>query len=385
MGLYDNPFPSETMQKMFGRWISIVKRRECASVLLLPRSDRHYRIAQFLTYISKNHEDDTVWASISFQSFVTERWDEFVERLDAYRSQDKRIVFLVKDAEWLFTAAPHLITKLQEYVLQPYRQASFIFFFEKNIPGLGTSDTLSVCPALFQNMYVQPLYEREEVFHFIRHLEGLYGFSLTMEERNEIWNETRGYIWLTTETVRYAHESGRISFDHPAMQFRLQAVWEGFTQQEQHVLLSVAQNGKIFSEFDGQKTFLLKTKLLAVKGDTYVIAVPIVSRFVKQAVYQSNQLSLDHDSLFINHGRVDTFISVRERALLVSMLKHKATTLSRDTVAEIWWGQDWQEQYSDWALDQAIRRLRNKLEQLGLSKQLIQTVKGKGYRYGDQI
>ncbi len=385
MGLYDNPFPPETIQRMFGRWISIVKRRECASVILLPRSDRHYRIAQFLTYISKKHDGDTVWVSVSFQSFVTERWDEFINQLDAYRVQDKRIVFLVKDAEWLFTAAPHLITKLQEYVLQPYRQASFIFFFEKNIPDAGASDILSVCPALFQNMYVQSLYEKEEVFHYIQHLEGLYGFALTMEERSEIWNETRGYIWLTTEAVRHAHESNHISFDHPAMQFRLQAVWEGFTQKEQQVLRLVAQNGKISPELDEQRKFFLKTKLLSDKGETYVITVPIVSRFVKQVVHQSNQLTLDHDSLFINHGRVDSLISVRERVFLVYMLQHKATTVSRDTVAEMLWGENWQEQYSDWALDQAIRRLRNRLEQFGLSKQLIQTVKGKGYRYGDQI
>lgn len=234
-------------------------------------------------------------------------------------------------------------------------------------------------------MYVQPLYEREEVFHYIQHLEGLYGFSLTVEKRGEIWGETRGYIWLTTEAVRHAHESGQISFDHPAMQFRLQAVWEGFTQREQQVLLSVAQNGKISSEFDEQRKFLLKTKLLPDKDDTYEITVPIVSRFVKQLVHQSNQLTLDHDSLFINHGRVDSLISVRERVFLINLLHHKATTVSRDTVAEIFMGENWQEQYSDWALDQAIRRLRNKLEKLGLSKQLIQTIKGKGYRIGDNI
>mgnify|MGYP001597125899 FL=1 len=385
MGLYDNPFPPETTQKMFGRWISIVKRQECASVALLPRSDRHYRIAQFLSSLSTTDTKDTVWVSVSFQSFVAERWNEFVERLDVYRVQDKRVVFLVKDAEWLFTAAPHLITKLQEYVLRPYRQTSFIFFFEKNILDTGISDILSVCPALFQNISVQPLYEQEEVIHYIRHLEGLYGFSLTMGERSEIWHQTRGYIWLTTEAVRHAHETGHISFDHPAIQFRFQAVWEGFTQKEQQLLIAVARNGKVSSDFNEPREFFLNAKLLTREGDAYAITAPIVSRFVKQVVHQINQITLDHDSLFINHARIDSLISVRERMLLVYLLNHKTIILSRDTTAEILWGKDWQEQCSDWALDQAIRRLRNRLEQLGLSKQLIQTVKGKGYRYGDQI
>ncbi len=52
--------------------------------------------------------------------------------------------------------------------------------------------------------------------------------------------------------------------------------------------------------------------------------------------------------------------------------------LSRDQIAQCLWGSDWEEKYSDWAIDQAIHRLRTKLRDAN-SPYSIQTKKGVGF------
>lgn len=282
MALFRDPLPIATTQKMFDQWVSIVKRYECGSIICLPRSDRHYRIAQFLSGLSKELQNEIQWVSVSFQSFATENWDEFLKRLEENKKLQKRIVFLVKDADWLLTAAPHLIPNLQDYVLQPYRKTSFLFFFERNILDKNTAHIVSSFPSLFQNVLIQPLYQQPEILHFILHLEQLYVFSLNMNEREKIWQQTRGYIWLTTEAVRNAHATGKLSFDHPAMYFRLQAVWEGFNHQEQQLLLAIVRNSKIPIHSDETCSYLLQTGFIAKEGDTHVITVPILYRYIAQ-------------------------------------------------------------------------------------------------------
>jgi len=385
MALFRDPLPIATTQKMFKEWISVVKRHECGSIVCLPRSDRHYRIAQFLHGLSSELQHEIQWVSVSFQSFATENWDEFLKRLEENQKPQKKIVFLVKDAEWLLTAAPHLIPSLQDYVLQSNRKISFLFFFERNILDSKTSHLVAACPSLFQNVFIQPLYQRSEIVHFIRHLEQLYGFSLDTNEREEIWRQTRGYIWLTTEAVRNAHATGSLSFDHPAMHFRLQAVWEGFTYQEQQLLLAIVRNSKISINSDETCSYVLQTGLIVKEGDIYVITVPILSRYITEISSEHYQLTFENDSLFVNQVPVDSFFSERERGLLVYIFTHQGEVIPRETIATVLWRKNVEEYYTDWGLDQAMRRLRKRLEQLGIPKQFIKTVKGKGYCYGISI
>lgn len=378
MALFRDPLPIATTQKMFEKWVDVVKRHECGSIVSLPRSDRHYRIAQFLHGISTKVQNEIQWVSVSFQSFATENWDEFLKRLEENLKPQKRIVFLVKDAEWLLTAAPHLIPNLQDYVLQSYRKVSFLFFFERNILDSKTAHIITSCPSLFQNVFIQPLYQRLDILHFIRHLEDLYGFLLKGNEREKIWQQTCGYIWLTTEAVRNAHATGKLSFDHPAMRFRLQAVWEGFNHQEQQLLLAISRNSEIPIHSDETCSYLLQTGLIAKEGDSYVIRVPILSRYIAQISSEQHQLTIDNNLLSVNHVPVDSIFSERERVLLAYLLTHQGEVIPRDTVATVLWGENVEENYTDWGLDQAMRRLRKRLEQLGIPKQFIKTVKGKG-------
>lgn len=179
MDYYDAPLPKEITKLMFGQWLSVIQRRECASILFLPCFDRYYRVTQFIGTLDEKTSKNIHCVTVSCQSFVTEIWDDFKKKLDALRHPTKYTVFLVLDAEWLLTAAPHFVSHLQEYILRPYRNASFIFFFERNLTHPIYSDLTRQCPALLQNVFMQSLYSHEAIDHFIQHMGKLYGATFT--------------------------------------------------------------------------------------------------------------------------------------------------------------------------------------------------------------
>lgn len=75
-------------------------------------------------------------------------------------------------------------------------------------------------------------------------------------------------------------------------------------------------------------------------------------------------------------------VSGKEYDLLITFLQNKGIILSRDKIADVLWGRNSFEKYSDWAIDQAIHQLRAKLALIGAEKNL-ETLRGKGYRYKD--
>jgi len=62
-----------------------------------------------------------------------------------------------------------------------------------------------------------------------------------------------------------------------------------------------------------------------------------------------------------------------------SVLKEKeGQIVNRDEVGQAMWGRLWEQKYSDWAIDQAIYSLRQRLIELGIEKKIL-TKRGKGF------
>lgn len=380
MGLYDAPLPKETTAMMFGQWQSVIQRRECVSILSLPRFDRHYRAAQFVGMFDKETSKPVHCVPVSFQSFVTEIWNDFKKKLDALRHPTKYTVFLVLDAEWLLTAAPHLTTHFQEYVLRPYRNVSFLFFFEHNLTLYN--HLTHQCPALIQNVITQPLYSREAIDHFIQHMGKLYGATFTKSNRERVWEQCGGYIWLTTEAIRNLHKCGALTFDHPEMKIRLKAIWDGFSDEEQGVLRTIVRNQAVEDERRYCLEYFQQTQLISEVQGKLQIVVPILARYIQENDASELVLRLDKTGeIFSGATRVTAIFTKKQQDLIRYLLAHKKELIARETAVRLLWGEAYEETYSDWCLDQAMKRLRVKLSSLGVGGPLIRTVKGQGYMY----
>ncbi len=71
--------------------------------------------------------------------------------------------------------------------------------------------------------------------------------------------------------------------------------------------------------------------------------------------------------------------SRKELRVFKLLLEHRNSIVSRDEIAQRMWQGNVQEQYSDWAIDQLIARLRKRFVTFFLPSRLISVVRGRGY------
>lgn len=377
MDNYRAPLPKETTEAMFSDWLKVIERHECASIISLPFFDRHYRVPQFLEENKKLLPKGLTVASLIFQSR-----EEFLGELKKHRpSRNGRTLIFVMNAERLLTAPPDIFPKLQEFVLTPYRQTSLFFFFERNILYHEFASFHRLCPVLIQNIFVQPLYLQEDIYHFLRHMEGLYGVNVGEPPRQEILKACGGYIYLSTQALRRIHSGKDTQFSKDEfLELRLHSIWAGFTQKEQETLKQI-----VFAEKKDHPQeivdYFYKSGLVEIKKGELTLTVPILGEYIKKQFRDAYTLEMNEkEELTFNSVNVSTLFSGRERYVLKYFLNHPHEQVSREQVGEVLFGKEaWEEKGSDWALDQAMKRLRNRLKSLGNHSLQIETVKGKGF------
>jgi hypothetical protein len=97
----------------------------------------------------------------------------------------------------------------------------------------------------------------------------------------------------------------------------------------------------------------------------------LITDQAKELITKKNDNSINYKSIKLIGSP-----TAQEINLLNSLLKIEAP-LSRDGIAQILWGKNWNSKYSDWAIDKAISRLRKKI--IGNEIKIL-TIKNYGYQ-----
>ncbi|MDP1722740.1 MAG: winged helix-turn-helix domain-containing protein [Candidatus Gottesmanbacteria bacterium] len=379
MALYDRPLPKPITDAMFDRWEAVIQRKECVSIPDVPCSNRQYRINQFIQERSRL-TPKILYVPVVIQSFQTEQWQIIESRLEEYRSRKfDQTVFFIIDGEWMIRSMSAEFGQVQQYLMRVGRSVSFLWFIESDILAPLYTSLVTICPSIIQNIIYEQQHEPATVYHFIRHMEGVYGFSLKEKDRREIISVCGGHLWIVSEALRHAHDCGNVSFDHDTMRYRIHRLWDGFSQQEQQVLKNIIRERSILNTHNASLEYLKNLRLVIPKDDSYAITLPILEKYIFNVIVEQHHLTIgDEGQLYINDVCVDRQFVGREIKILKVLLSMPGQIVSRDMLAKALWNDEWEKHYSDWALDQALRRLREKLRRVGLIKPLFQTVKGKG-------
>lgn len=168
--------------------------------------------------------------------------------------------------------------------------------------------------------------------------------------------------------------------DQTVIEYSLREVWMDLLPAEKEVILQIV-NG---SAQEGDSVdYLLKIGFLIPEQKSLKLFSPLFEEFVKQVEVESPMISIDDlgEDILINNKITREKITQSENLLLSAFLKNPNKVLSRDKISEILWGDASYEKYSDWAIDQSIFKLRRKLKSLGIQTPMIQTIKGRGYRW----
>ncbi|MBI3955761.1 winged helix-turn-helix transcriptional regulator [Candidatus Gottesmanbacteria bacterium] len=357
------PLTEKTIKQLFTRWREPLDRGENALIMAAPKMDRSYRIPEFIQFLG-NGFDVLI---VSFETYKIEDIDDWnrIVRIQQSSSKKKRC-FLVSDAELLFQDRKHLLSGLASQYVQT------------KIPFLLFSETFPyrMLPQVFsQNRIFHALYGAEDVTKFISYLEDKFGTQVPASLQNRIVKRTGGHLWLVKEIVRHvAFRKSGDPFDHEDLWWKVGEVYGGFAMREQDVLTDLALQNPVKDE--EAMVYLEKT---GVVRDGH-IAIGLIEDYIKKLLKKRTQLFVKNGSVSVGGVPIDAALSTREKQALVCILSGQGKTVSRDALGKAIWGDDGD--FTDWALDQLVMRLRRKLARFGIPQNFVQTVKGKGYYAG---
>ena len=95
-------------------------------------------------------------------------------------------------------------------------------------------------------------------------------------------------------------------------------------------------------------------------------------------VYQAAGIRLDETSHEVMNGETPIDLTPREFELLACLMQNSGKVLSRDQLLRQAWG--WEIVVETKTVDTHIKRLRDKLEAAGVDPNIVETVRGYGYR-----
>lgn len=240
-----------------------------------------------------------------------------------------------------------------------------------------------------QNLVYFPLLEKKDNEICLQTLQKKYGFKVSPKLLAQIKAIAGGHASLNRACLRalqnfYSTNRQKI-VDFLSSQYEvkiiLEDIWNSFDDEEKRVLQQIAQ-GQTFKKTQIPER-LLKLGLVKTEKKCTFLFSPLFDNFLLSLSGEAPNISLDAKTgeVLINGLPAKERITLQEYHLLSTFIKKKNSLLSRDQIAQALWGKDFEEKYSDWAIDQVISQLRNKLEKLGIPATRLQTIRNRGYRW----
>ncbi len=344
-------------------WLNVVKRNENAIIVYPPIFDRKRRAFPII----EQNKDKFLLIPLNLSENCIEdkiEWEKFISQQNL-KSSLKSKAIIIMDGEELFTLKSNLLNTLADFYIKN-QDISIIILSEvypyKNIP-----------PALLQNIIFQPLYDLPDVEVFIHYLEVKFSIKVTFEMKRKLWQKCGGNIWLIKEAIRFLSSKNDIDpFVQEGIRIKLSKVYENFSENEKKVLAQIASGQiPVFVE-----EFNVLTKLRIIKDKK--ISYGLLNDYVKSLLIKQNCLLLRNNDIYFGNAKVDDFFTTKEQRALKLLLQKSNSIVTREELAKAYWGKD-DVEFTDWALDQAVKRIRKKINKLGLPKEYLHTEKGKGY------
>jgi DNA-binding winged helix-turn-helix (wHTH) protein len=387
MNSLSEPFSQETLIKFLSPVINAINHNEHCSLLNLSKRDQVFRVKQIqenfnliLKYL-QNHKEYKMVPIDLMSDLVEDKVDLFTLIDKNYNNKNYLVLFIL-EADILLNERQNLLAAFDSLQIR-YPKLTIVYFFRKNILLPRFTNLYTKYHSLYQNIGCFTLLKDSDVFIYLKQLEQRFNCSIPKVLTSFIIENCSGHMWLIKQVVRSWIEKKDISQieNDPNLILRIKTIYEEFEPEEQKLLEKIAIGTKCFEE--EEKTiinYLITIGYILKKKNLYKGTIRLLSNFMSKKAQSENILTLfNKKNIMVNKQIVDTAFSRRERILLKELIKEKGKLFTREQMAKIIWGQNYTDHYTDWGLDQFMRRLRQKIKQLQLNPKIIQTVKNKGY------
>ena len=164
-------------------------------------------------------------------------------------------------------------------------------------------------------------------------------------------------------------------FRNPALFIKAKNNFRQYSSLEQETIKEITETGHFTPQHSRTAKELLTGNLLNKN-----FRVPIIYEQMILENSEINELLIDQKTKSLYFGPIDLQkkLSDSEYKIIFKLHKKFGKTVTRDEIAEILWGDKLLDSYSDWTIDKAVSRLREKLSHLSFHYQ-ITTRKKEGF------
>ncbi|MBI5613595.1 winged helix-turn-helix domain-containing protein [Candidatus Gottesmanbacteria bacterium] len=385
------------------RWLKAIRRKESAAICFIPKTDRIIRVeqlfhdemilkdglgdpdryhVQYVTFGSPVIEDASDLQSriallldkSSLDGTTRRTFDEWMKY---FVSKDRTLLLVVSEAEKLLTPAEKdTLTYLSYLIDQQYPRVLVVSCFEVNISHSSVMPQLASSTRLYANVFEYPLYEESSSMLFIDLLADEWGIEVSNAEKERIIKLCGGHFWLVKEAVRRISDVGSWSPEDDGMVFRLRTIYEQMLPSEQSALKKLVLGSSDLTSEERLSLAYLE-RMHFVKDGRCLISM--MCDFVKAQGERPPGFSLVGESVYLNNVPVEKFFSRKEHRVIKLLVEHEGEVMSRNDIASALWPVNTEKEYSDWAIDQIIARVRKRLTHLHVSPEILKVIRGKGY------
>lgn len=387
------------------KWLQEIRRGENVSVIFFPKTDRFRRLHQLLedkNFLRKffgpggrylfqltDFNISLVEDQFDVQEHIARQFNEssftntphtFTQWMGYFLKENIHVVLILADAEKYLTVENKHIPPLLFRMSMDFAPTLILMnFLETDITHPSYTPVLTLSKELYENLFWYPLYAEDDIRVFIEYLRHKWNMSMPKRQEDQIVELCGGHFWLVKEAAREFLNDGKFSIDNQALFFRTEAIYQTFQQSEQRVLDKMMAHRKQYTNEELHSyTYFKKMNALSKHNG---LNIGLINQYLSMRPRVDQHVEIRDGLVFINNVTVDALFTRKEHRVFKTLLEHKGEIVSRDIIAQSIWQSRTDQQYSDWAIDQIIARLRKKLVELSLSPQLIHVVRGKGYRF----
>ncbi len=260
---------------------------------------------------------------------------------------------------------------------------NFVIFVEANLLNNEGMKVLSKVPGLLAKVIAMPVLDKEAISRELDDLNLSEPIKPRIKERiGELGGGIRTLVRALGEMIGNGEV---INWHNPLEDVGLRlvvgSVWLDFTDKEREVLRNIVLKPEkvskryYFSELD----YLESMGIIERREDgSWQLKVDLLKDYIWRTEWGRQELSIIGGRIYFNEKEVNDLFSKKERQVINQLIENKGI-VSREQLGEILWEDG---DYTDWALDALVARLRKKLRKLNLEKRL-ETVRGKGWRWMD--
>lgn len=299
------------------------------------------------------------------------------------RARNRKLVLLIDQFEELWQDAPARIFLNLRGLRDVYKYRVSIFTFTRNpLPILADLDdkreeffellaanVIGICPHC-----------ADDATHVVQRIRKRY--RLDSVDNARIYQLAGGHAGLLRAILLAKTPlSERELLTHHNVQNEARKIYHSVTHHEQQVLYQLAHQG---SQVASEPTHWLKLKGLVLRNnesDKPVIFSPLFRAFLlSQPAPVSSGILLDHNQRrIIIDDRPTGRLTQLEYRVFKALYDDPGALISRDDIINA----GWPEAYggiSDDMINQVMRRLRTKLKPVADPSEILETVRGGGYR-----